>query len=176
MFLHDTNFVDRGAESNFTTNSVKKCRLTFFVLFVVKDWVKNFVKVLVHFPQQIIMQRTENDNYSYGGDWVRHTEQKTLPLCDSINGKDCSCVSPSRCDHNYSYGRNWTATPQKMYIDMTFQQYILTPNHYRILKFSSQRFRNSLHVTQPLPDQQRFCRDLHNIILNVEYIFSLKAL
>ena len=119
MFLHYTNFVDRGAESNFTTNSVKKCRLTFFVLFVVKDWVKNFVKVLVHFPQQIIMQRTENDNYSYGGDWVRHTEQKTLPLCDSINGKDCSCVSPSSCDHNYSYGRNWTATKMMMMIYST---------------------------------------------------------
>jgi len=107
MFLHDTNFVDRGAESNFTTNSVKKCRLTFFVLFVVKDWVKNFVKVLVHFPQQIIMQRTENDNYSYGGDWVRHTEQKTLPLCDSINGKELLVRVAVQL---VSYGRNWTAT------------------------------------------------------------------
>jgi hypothetical protein len=33
MFLHYTNFVDRGAESNLTTNSVKNCRLTFFCSF-----------------------------------------------------------------------------------------------------------------------------------------------
>ena len=41
-----------------------------------------------HKIMRLIMVRTKNDNYSYGGDWVRHTEQKTLPLCESINGKE----------------------------------------------------------------------------------------